>query len=234
MKMNKGVIIGIGAAVTVIICTVLGLSIIDSKNESGRDLEKTMAFSVVNMEREQSDVKEGETNLAEEENADIVELIKRYYATLAACDIDTLNDIVATTSGIDADDLRMEEELIEDYENIVCYIMDGLVNNTYIVYVYYEIKFVNIGTLAPGLSCMYVCRDTDNTVYINEELTSEIKTYMARLEATDFVQDLIEEVNNRMLQARRLDVQLDRLVKILNGERVEESDKLIKTMSDAH
>lgn len=205
-------------AVVVVLFVLLAL---DLKPNSVQDIseENEHGFSVVNRTADPIVATQEETILKEKDDADITALMKRYFKAVSECDVDTLNSIVATTSGIDEEELQQEGEFIEDYQNISCYVMDGLMENTYIVYVYFQIKFVNVSTLAPGLSCMYVCEDENGMVYINqEELNGEVKTYIEQMGQTSAVKSLIVQVNQELAKARRTDEKLDALVQVLNGE----------------
>lgn len=219
MKRKK--YITIITAVGAVVFALFVLLVLDLKPSSVQETfdESEHGFSVVSRTADPTIAKQDETILKEKDDADITALMKRYFKAVSECDVDTLNSIVATTSGIDEEELKQKGEFIEDYKNISCYVMDGLMKDTYIVYVYFQIKFVNVDTLAPGLSCMYVCQDENGMVYINqEELNGEVKTYMEQIGQTSAVQNLIAQVNEEFLKARRMDEKLDTLVQVLNGE----------------
>lgn len=201
-----------------IVLGALGVGFIRSAEEQTGSLETgERLFSVVNRTGDSMGESE-ETMRKESEDEDITELMQRYFTAVSECDMDTLNDIIATNRALDENQIRRQGELIDCYQNISCYVLDGLVENTYIVYVYYEVVFLGIKTPAPGLSRMYICRNEDGAVYINQEdLKGEIRTYMEEVEQTNAVQRLIREVDDKLSAACRKDEELDKLVRYLNG-----------------
>lgn len=70
----------------------------------------------------------------------INELVKKYMSAKVACDYETLRTLVNDSSVIDEDDLRAKSEYVEDYRNIVCYTLNGLTEDSFIVYVYEDLK----------------------------------------------------------------------------------------------
>lgn len=212
-------------ALAATVCGILGFqSIQDTNNQSGSDETGERLFAVMSRTGDAEEEAQ-ETIRQESEDEDITELMRRYFKAVSECDMDTLNDIIATNDTLDEGQIRRQGELIEKYQNISCYVMDGLVENTYIVYVYYEVIFLDIDTPAPGLSRMYVCRDDDGAVYINQEdLKGEIRTYMEEVEHSNVVQNLIDEVNKKLSEACRGDEELDKLVRYLNGGYKTDSD----------
>lgn len=147
---------------------------------------------------------------------EITAVINKFFVAKSECDADTLNSIVETKTEFTEDALKQEGEFIEGYENISCYTVNGLVENTYLVYVYYEIKFLNIDTLAPSLINMYVYKDKDGSVYINQgEIDGALSTFIQETNNNSEVRKLITSVNTKLAEARKSDSDLDALYKML-------------------
>ena len=166
-----------------------------------------------------------ETKPVETESVDpdiqeqITDLVRRYFQALSDCDIATLNSICETTEPFDAKTLQEQTDYIESYQNVDCMVVDGLVENTYIVYVYYQMKFQYIDTAAPALGQLYVKTDIDGLPYsYMGGIDGELSAYIAEVTAGDRIRSLAEEVNEQLELARRSDAKLDAFIRVLTGE----------------
>ena len=76
-----------------------------------------------------------------------------------------------------------KSEFIESYDNIETYVKNGMTENTYVVWVYYETKLLNIDTSAPGSSVLYVERNADDNSLriVNTSKDKKITEYMQQL-----------------------------------------------------
>lgn len=132
-----------------------------------------------------------------EENAypEVNELVKNYYKALADGDMD--NVVANRNYTEDTERIRLEKksEYIDSYENIICYTKKGLLENTYLAYVYYEVKFKDIDTLAPALNTLYICPNESGKLYIYEgEIDDNVSSYLKALSTQDDVLDLFNRV----------------------------------------
>lgn len=161
-----------------------------------------------------------ETEMNPEEPLQAIEtLISRYFSALAACDIDTLNSICETTEPFDEAKLAEHATYIESYRNLDCTIMNGLVEGTYVVYVYYELKFHYIDTTAPALVQLYIKTDKDQMPYIYQGvIDGELSAYIAELTAGDQISRLVEEVNQKLQIACASDPDLDTFIRVLQNQ----------------
>lgn len=136
-------------------------------------------------------------------------LMKTYFNAKLNCDLETLLKIVSDTETISEEKLQKENEYIEDYQNIKCYTKNGILEGTYIVYVYFEYKFYNIDTTAPAMIRMYVCTNEAGDVYIyNEAVDGEIASYMEEINNSEDVVDLFAETDSRLKVAIESDENL--------------------------
>lgn len=188
------------------VIVVLAVIILVAKNCGGNEnadfAEETLG-SVIAVESAET---EGATAAGNELQVDmypaINNLMKEYFRARLACDTEALSKIVSDTSAISADKLQRESEYIEDYQNIKCYTKLGLLENTYIVYVYFEYKFYNIDTTAPAMIRMYVCTNESGDVYIcNESVDGEVASYMEEINSGDDVVALFAEIDDKLTSA---------------------------------
>ena len=154
-----------------------------------------------------------EQNMHEEVN----EFFTRYYTAMADGDID---QVASMWSNLDDENrIRFETKasFTESYNNMSCYTKPGPVESSYIVFVYYEIKFNNIDTTAPGLSTFYVCTNGDGELYIQDMSTipDNQKEYITAIANQDDVQELLEEVDTLYTTNISSDPTLDAFMKSL-------------------
>lgn len=132
-----------------------------------------------------------------EENVDaaIVSLIKEYY--LAMAEGDTAK-VEAITTGYDAKELikiTKKSEYVESYPSVNCYSKKGPDENSYLVYVHYEVKLKDYESLIPGLNALYICKNEEGQYYINGETQpDDVLKYCEMLSAQDDVVDLVNTV----------------------------------------
>ena len=133
-----------------------------------------------------------------EQNAyeEINSFFTKYYNALAEADFDTLADMGEVLD----DDVKAKRTVragyTEDYENMSCYTIEGPESDSYIVFVYYEIKFKNIDTLAPGLSTFFIIKDGDSFKLKDiGSLPDNEKEYITEVASSDDVQKLLEDVD---------------------------------------
>lgn len=123
------------------------------------------------------------------------------------------------------EELQNEAVYIEDYEDIVCYTKPGLTEDSYVVYVTYNVRFKRVDTPAPGLMWCYVLKDESGNYIIREHVIGEEADYVAKQNQTEDVRLLSNQVNERLRQAIESDTLLAGIYKDLrNGAIVSGSE----------
>lgn len=181
------------------------------------DQEKDNAgeTSIIPIENETDGSAETVIELTEDTDPGINELFTTYFANLAKGDVKALGRIMVNAP--DKDTVAKESEYIEDYQNIKCYSKKGILDDTCVVYVYYEVKFRNIDTLAPSMIREYVCTNEDGTLYINNgEVSGEVASWLEEVHASDSAQKLVNSVNDALTKAASSDKKLYELIAKLN------------------
>lgn len=151
--------------------------------------------------------------LKEDAYPEINQLINTYFTALRDQDVETLSNIMETNGEIDEEKIRKEGEYIEDYRNIKCYTREGIVEGTYIVFPYYDIKFLNVDTLAPSMIWLYVCTNEDGSLYINKStFDGEVAAYIDEVCNSDEAKALMEQVESSFTAALQQDETLNQFV----------------------
>ncbi len=122
-------------------------------------------------------------------------LIETYYKAKISCDTDKLKSISTHPEAVvDQKDLKMLVDGIDEYLNLKCYVKRTYQDDFYIVWVYYDIKFIGLDTYAPSLSKFCLQRDSNGEFKnYDGELEDTMKEYV---KARNDDQDVIELKKN--------------------------------------
>ena len=217
---KKGLIIGI-----VIALIVIALIAAFFVTRGGKNGEKTFGGSKQTT-AETTAAESGSSEMAADTSAatlaadthpDIKTLVEQYYAAVQNADLAALSAVIDTTENISVQKMEKRAEYIESYSNFTCYTLDGMTEGSYLVFVAFDMKFVNIDTLAPALDYYYVNTSEDGNLYICTEWTQEEDAFIAEQSKTAEVQNLSKEVNDRFAAAMDADAKLAELVQLLNS-----------------
>ncbi len=141
-------------------------------------------------------------------NEAVVDLIRRFYEACEKGDIDAIKEICPEYDDEEAEKTKNKSEYIDEYTNIECNIKPGPHDNEYIVFVYYEIKFHNIDTTAPGLVCYYVRTAEDGSLYIDDDadgLDEQTEQYIKAIRNQDDVKELRRQIDEKYTEASSSD-----------------------------
>ena len=148
--------------------------------------------------------------IEEVKNSEINSLFQDCFAAIMNVDTNKLKSLYSDPSNISSsEELQKETQYIDDYRNIKCYAKKGYKEGTYIVYVNFDLKFINIETPAPALYKFYVITDPEGKLKIySGVMDKETKNYYsARNDDTD-VQKLINATNIKGEEAKAKDKDL--------------------------
>lgn len=168
--------------------------------------------------------------LQKDANPQVNELISTYFQAKVDQDAQMLYKVF----GKEEDDrieerkqqLKDEAVYIEDYQDITCYTKAGMTDDSYVVYVTYDVKFRRVDTLAPGLMWCYVVKNDNGDYIIRENVVGDEADYVANQNQTEDVRLLSTQVNERLKQAVESDSLLAGIYKDLsNGAVVSSSEE---------
>lgn len=213
----------IAAIFIVMVITLVNVS----SNKASKKATEAKSEEVITVDektQEENDTKEEPTNeLLVNAYPEVNELVNKYYTAMAQGDIDTLLQIQNPLSEEEKEQILQKKEYIEGYENIAVYTKIGPEENSYIVFAYYEIKFININTLVPGENALYVCTNDDGSLYIyNGEFSPEVASYFQTITEGQDVKDLINSIEDKFAQAQEQDPDLKAFIEKLTGATQEE------------
>lgn len=185
------------AAVIVVIAVII--SIVNNVNK--KDGKAAESAAVAAETSETSAVVLPEEPLQENAYPEINNLMSTFYQALANGDVETIKSIKDYTDETELITFEKKSEFIENYENIVCYTKDGIEDNTYYVYVSYDVKFVDIETTAPGLNTWYVYTNNDGALQIDGDMDETVTATLKLVTNQDDVVDLFNKVDVKYNEA---------------------------------
>lgn len=186
---------------------------------------------------EDADSSEGEESIAPDNNEyttdfsdyelkkdqipQVNQLISRYFQAKVDQDPEALFELFGKTDDDELEtrrgQLKDEAVYIEDYQDITCYTKPGLTEDSYVVYVTYDVKFRRVDTLAPGLMWCYVAKADDGSYIIRENVVGDEADYVAEQNQTEDVRLLSAQVNERLKAAIESDSLLAGIYKDLRN-----------------
>lgn len=158
--------------------------------------------------------------LLSDDNSEISDLVQLYYDALLKGDSEAIKKYVDNTDAVNMNQIAATNKYIKKYENIECYVKKGLEDNAYVVFVYYEIKFKNIETLAPATDWLYVVKNKDtDMLYIHNGATTDdnIKKRVEELKKDSEISNLLKQTQNGLNDAIKKDKSLNELYKALSS-----------------
>lgn len=194
-------VIGGGLAIVLILIIIICVSC--SKNgENGEEGAGDLSGNAIPV------TAQPETDLVPTDDEAVLQLINTYYAALAAGDSATIQSL---KEGVDEEAvIRMETRAIytESVDNIQVYTRPGPEEGSTIAFVYYELKYYDIETRAPGLITVYIRQRDDGSLYICESWDDSIEAYIKQIASEEAISDFFTRVQESYDKAMGQDVAL--------------------------
>ena len=146
---------------------------------------------------------------AAENNAQVSTVATTYYQALAAKDMDTVKSCVDALAAEDEAQI-LEEDMVEAYNDIATYTLNGTEEGTYIAFVSYNCKYKGIDTQLPMLTELYMYTNTEGNLVIAADVetdTAIAEAMSSALEQED-VKSLVGNVQASYDQALESDAAL--------------------------
>lgn len=154
--------------------------------------------------------------LEQDAHEEVNSFFQRYYEAIGYGDVETYASMRSYTD--DEERIRMQKKAnyIDYYQSLSCYTKPGPVENSYLVYVYYEVKFRGIHTPAPGLNTFFLCTDDAGEMYVfSDKLDKNVKDYMRRITTQQDVKDLFNRVKVKYDDTVAADKELEEFLSTL-------------------
>lgn len=207
-KMQYGVIGGaLAIALIIIIIVCVSCSKKDENPEGISDNNAPETESVGTDTPQPAEAESG--SLVPTSDEAVMQLINSYYGALATGDSATVSALKSNVTEEEKIKLEKRAELMESIDNIQVYTRPGPVDGTYVAFVYYEMKFIDIETRSPGLTTIYICSNEDGSLYINNGEWDEATTaYIEQIASEEAIADYFKSVQASYNDAINKDVAL--------------------------
>ena len=224
-----------------LVVIILIIVIVVADRPQGEEGESTEAVSQIEIGTAEATEEEKTGDTAyhlEEAGEEIRSLMEAYFKARRTCDINGLAEVYgdsASPEELREEGLRMEEEVkyYQSYNDIACYSVNGPEENTLVVYTRFQIKFRQSDTMAPSLFACFVKRGADGSWHMMAEVTPEEGAYMAKVNESEAVQSMAEEVNVGLRTALETDSNLLAVYQaLMSGDEVEASGNEVTVNGD--
>lgn len=155
--------------------------------------QAAMALESENASGEETDAQV----FALEENAypDINNIIRTYYDAQASGDIAVISSLNTYLDEIETIRVQELSKYIDSYPTVNVYTKPGLTEDTYVAYVYSEVKFTDVEQLLPGMQTYYIGQNENGDFFINDGTYDDvIWQYIKEITLQDDVVDLNNKV----------------------------------------
>lgn len=193
----------------------------DAPDETVSDNENTQAEETAEAPEEVTTENGTVSDEAVSETDMVNALVDKYFASLAAGDVETITAIKNQTDEKELLKIQKKSAYIESFENVNVYTKPGPVDNSYVAFVYYEIKFKDLNTLAPGLITLYMSAAEDGSLRIfdgqlDEQLDESVTDYIKELAVTEEIVALFDKVKVKYNEAVDSDAELKAFIEGLS------------------
>lgn len=154
---------------------------------------------------------------------EILTLMETYFEAREMADAAMMNQLYGieglTDQALEEQSARMRNNsrYVQDFENIVTYVMEGPDGNSWLVYGVADINFYSAKTRAPMILWCYVIKDSEGNYRIknNQDFTSAEQQFINEANHSDEVRKLAADVNRRLREALSSDENLNHVYGVL-------------------
>ena len=200
-KKNKRTVSAFVAFVATVIVVVIVLAVVNrngkpSVSENGISASMNMSVSA------DGTLNVPDTPLALNAYPEVNNLVNTYITARVNNDVQSILTVYPTICQLELTKIEESSNYIETIENIECYTKPGPYENSYIVFVKYDIKVYNWDILAPALVGLLVYTDDNGQLLIHdEELDENVANYIKAVQSQTDVCDLVSQVSAEYYEA---------------------------------
>lgn len=155
--------------------------------------------------------------LKQDEMQELTDLVWAYCHAKEDSDPTALDRVFGRESGSEEEqeaekiDMERTGRMVDGYENVTCYYMDGMEEDTYVLYPYFDIRYKDAQMLMPSLTWVYAVKGEDGQFYMTQDISSSEEAFVAETGRTEAVRALIDQVNEKKAEALAGDEALRRI-----------------------
>lgn len=149
-----------------------------------------------------------EGTFEETDNEALIQLMITYYKAVETGDSVTIQTVKPDISEEEKIKIETRAQNIEYIDGIRVFSRPGAKENEYIVFVYYEVKFIGIDTKAPGFITTYASTTADGALYIDSTIDEATLAYVQQVAAEPAIVAFVEQVTAQYTNALASDENL--------------------------
>ena len=195
------------AIVIAFIISIVSSNGVDDADRAALNLDKNAEEAHLNNEPLQENAYEN-----------VNELMRRFFKALGDGDMDTIVALMDYNDDTSLITYEKRSEFIDEYANVTCYTKPGLDENSYFVYVSYDVKIKDIETTAPGLNAFYVYTAEDGSLKIDGDMEKNVDAAFKLVTNQDDVVDLYNRIDVDYKYAVASDETLNTFMEELPGK----------------
>ena len=205
--------------IVLVICVTVTIAIAINANKKKMTEEETAGIEA-EVDITNSLIAVPEVPLERDAIPEINELISTYYTAMVEGDTDTMSKLMYKLDDTEVLKAQETSKYIESYPTLEVYTKIGPKENTYLVYVYAEVKFYDYEEPIPGMTAYYACQDENGNYYLNVdgEEDEDVLNYMRELNLQGDVIDLNNKVAVTYNDMVAEDEELRQFIVDLNAE----------------
>ncbi|MBQ8262379.1 MAG: SH3 domain-containing protein [Lachnospiraceae bacterium] len=214
-KKNKKVLsIGAGVVAGAVLIGVLVFALTDGKSPATSVSGNGLSANTVS----ESAVLSVPTDpLQENAYPEVNDLVNRYFLAMQTNDIETLRSMRSYIDTVEEVKIEVKSTYVEEYQNIVCYTKAGPFENSYIVYVCYDVKLVGWEQVAPSLLTLFVCENESGELYVySGDFDENVADYIVAVTSQQDVKDLLTRVDTEYTEVMDANAEFATYMNALN------------------
>ncbi|EOS46369.1 hypothetical protein C809_02401 [Lachnospiraceae bacterium MD335] len=196
-------------------CAIVIAFIISIVSSNGVDDADSAAL---NLDKNAEEAHLNNEPLQENAYENVNELMRRFFKALGDGDMDTIVALMDYNDDTSLITYEKRSEFIDEYANVTCYTKPGLDENSYFVYVSYDVKIKDIETTAPGLNAFYVYTAEDGSLKIDGDMEKNVDAAFKLVTNQDDVVDLYNRIDVDYKYAVASDETLNTFMEELPGK----------------
>lgn len=164
---------------------------------SNAKAEKAERLAYEALSEKEKALLEQDLNLVKDGYPEINQKMTEYFTAMADNDQQFLKYNLYSVDVNELDNIAIKSEYVDYFDNIVCYTQEGFEEDSYYVYVLYNMHPVGFDDAVPGIRGLYYAKDQTGAyrIFEKEDMTEEVAEnfYIAFMQQS--VQDLYNQVS---------------------------------------
>lgn len=180
-----------------VLCFVSGCS---AKKEASEQMTDVVVIQNTMAELSVANVTEAEADklvepFVEDMDYDIKSFVRQFYDYLASGEYDLAMYMTNDSTNLDRDKFMELSSYIESVKSLTCYMMDGMVDGSYIVVAKCGVLTTLGAQVVTMLNAFYICTNESGTYYIcGSDVGDEVRSYNSIMLSAQTIEDIEEQV----------------------------------------